>query len=54
MNEKKFNPQLVKTILLSLLIVLPFVLYMSMGIPVLSYVVYGMLLAVFGVIVVVN
>ena len=56
MNETKktINPQLLKTILFALLVILPFALYLSMGVPVMSYVLYGLLLVVFGLIAVVS
>lgn len=52
MNQKKktLNLRAVKPVLLPLLILLPFALFFSMGIPVLSYVVYGLLLVTFGLI----
>lgn len=56
MNEKKktINPQLLKAILFALLVLLPFVLYLSMSVPILSYIFYGVLLAVFVMIVIIN
>jgi hypothetical protein len=56
MNEKKkmINPRLPKAILFALLVILPFVLYVSMSVPVLSYILFGLLLAVFGAIVFLN
>lgn len=50
MKEKKNSnpPQILKTILFGLLVLLPFALYMSMGLPVLRTVLYGLLLATFG------
>ena len=53
-NKNKINPQTLKTVLFALLVLLPFALYLSMGVTVLSYVLYGLLLAVFGVIVITN
>jgi hypothetical protein len=56
MNEQKksINPQRIKTIIFALLVLLPFALYLSMSVPVLSYVLYGLLLVVFGAIVIAN
>jgi hypothetical protein len=56
MNEKQktIKPNPTKAILLALLILLPFLLYLSMGTPILSYVLFGLLLAVFATIVLVN
>ncbi len=53
MNETKktIDSRQLKAILFVLLVILPFVLYMSMGMPVLSYILFGLLLGVFGVIV---
>ena len=49
-NKKTINPQRLKTILFALLVLLPFALYLSMGVPLLSYGIFGLLLVVFGLI----
>lgn len=53
-NKKTINPQRLKTILFALLVLLPFALYLSMSVPVLSYIVFISLLIVFGLIAVIS
>lgn len=56
MNEKKktLNAQTTKAILFGLLVLLPFALYLSMGIPMLSYLLFGLLVGVFAAIAILN